>query len=86
MSWSSLISRLPQVRGKYVENAPLADVTWLRVGGPAQVLYLPADEADLGRRPGGDRHAAELDPRVIAEEEEREEVVGVPGLHVPNDR
>ena len=49
MSWSSLISRLPQVRGKYVENAPLADVTWLRVGGPAQVLYLPADEADLAR-------------------------------------
>lgn len=49
MNWPSLISRLPQVRGKYVENAPLADVTWLRVGGPAQVLYLPADEADLAR-------------------------------------
>lgn len=49
MSWPSLIDRLPQVRGKYVENAPLADVTWLRVGGPAQVLYLPADEADLAR-------------------------------------
>lgn len=49
MSWPSLISRLPQVRGKYLENAPLADVTWLRVGGPAQVLYLPADEADLAR-------------------------------------
>lgn len=49
MSWPSLISRLPEVRGKYVENAPLADVTWLRVGGPAQVLYLPADEADLAR-------------------------------------
>lgn len=49
MSWPSLISRLPQVRGKYVENAPLADVTWLRVGGSAQVLYLPADEADLAR-------------------------------------
>lgn len=49
MSWPSLISCLPQVRGKYVENAPLADVTWLRVGGPAQVLYLPADEADLAR-------------------------------------
>ncbi|MEN0651491.1 MULTISPECIES: UDP-N-acetylmuramate dehydrogenase [Hyphobacterium] len=49
MTWPSLISCLPQVRGKYVENAPLADVTWLRVGGPAQVLYLPADEADLAR-------------------------------------
>ncbi|HAQ34649.1 MAG TPA: UDP-N-acetylmuramate dehydrogenase, partial [Alphaproteobacteria bacterium] len=49
MSWPSLTDRLPKVRGKYVENAPLADVTWLRVGGPAQVLYLPADEADLAR-------------------------------------
>ena len=49
MSWPSLLSRLPQVRGKYVENAPLADVTWLRVGGPAQMIYLPADEADLAR-------------------------------------
>lgn len=49
MSWPPLIDHLPQVRGKYVENAPLADVTWLRVGGPAQVLYLPADEADLAR-------------------------------------
>ena len=49
MNGISLISRLPDVRGKYVENAPLADVTWLRVGGPAEVLYLPADEADLAR-------------------------------------
>lgn len=49
MTWPSIINRLPQVRGKYVENAPLADVTWLRVGGPAQVLFLPADEADLAR-------------------------------------
>lgn len=45
----SLIPHLPKVRGKYIENAPLKDVTWLRVGGPADVLYLPADEADLSR-------------------------------------
>ncbi len=45
----SLLSRLPTVRGKYIENAPLKDVTWLRVGGPADVMYLPADEADLSR-------------------------------------
>ena len=45
----SLVERLPEVRGKYLENAPLKDVTWLRVGGPADVLYLPADEADLSR-------------------------------------
>jgi UDP-N-acetylmuramate dehydrogenase len=44
-----LIDRLPPVRGKYIENAPLKDVTWLRVGGPAQVLFLPADETDLAR-------------------------------------
>lgn len=45
----SLSERLPSVRGKYLENAPLADMTWLRVGGPAEVLFLPADEADLAR-------------------------------------
>jgi len=45
----SLISRLPPVRGKLIENAPLSEITWLRVGGPADVLYLPADEADLAR-------------------------------------
>lgn len=49
MSWPSLLDRLPEVRGKLIENAPLADITWLRVGGPAQVLFLPADPADLAR-------------------------------------
>ncbi|WP_421790881.1 UDP-N-acetylmuramate dehydrogenase [Hyphobacterium sp.] len=43
----SVTHRLPPVRGKLIENAPLADMTWLRVGGPAEVLFLPADEADL---------------------------------------
>lgn len=43
----SLTNRLPPVRGKYLENAPLGDMTWLRVGGLAEVLFLPADEADL---------------------------------------
>ncbi len=45
----SLITRLPPVRGKLIEGALLSDITWLRVGGPAQVLFLPADEADLAR-------------------------------------
>lgn len=49
MSFPSIIERLPRVRGKLIENAPLKDVTWLRVGGPAQVLFMPADEADLAR-------------------------------------
>jgi UDP-N-acetylmuramate dehydrogenase len=37
----------PELRGKLSANASLADVTWFRVGGPAQVLFMPADEADL---------------------------------------
>tara|TARA_R100000306_G_scaffold61291_1_gene63428 strand:- start:4035 stop:4958 length:924 start_codon:yes stop_codon:yes gene_type:complete len=49
LSWPSLLHRLPEVRGKLIENASLADITWLRVGGPAQVLFLPADAADLAR-------------------------------------
>lgn len=49
MSWPSLLHRLPEVRGKLIENSSLADITWLRVGGPAQVLFLPADAADLAR-------------------------------------
>ncbi len=40
-------SDLPTVRGKYVENADMASLTWLRVGGPADVLFSPADEEDL---------------------------------------
>ncbi|HUK09941.1 MAG TPA: UDP-N-acetylmuramate dehydrogenase [Stellaceae bacterium] len=42
-----LIDRLPSVRGRLSENVPLAGVTWFRVGGPAEVLFRPADAADL---------------------------------------
>ena len=38
---------MPELRGSIVANARLGDITWFRVGGPAQVLYRPADEADL---------------------------------------
>jgi UDP-N-acetylmuramate dehydrogenase len=38
---------LPPARGKLIEHAPLAPYTWFRVGGPADVLFLPEDEADL---------------------------------------
>lgn len=34
-------------RGTLTQNRPLADLTWLRVGGPADWLFQPADEADL---------------------------------------
>jgi UDP-N-acetylmuramate dehydrogenase len=39
--------RLPAVAGRIVLDAPLAPYTWLRVGGPADVLFLPKDEEDL---------------------------------------
>ena len=38
---------LPPVRGTLTPDRPLADLTWLRVGGPADWLFQPADEADL---------------------------------------
>ncbi len=44
---SGLIERLPTVRGIYTVNAPLSKATWFRVGGPAEVLFQPADESDL---------------------------------------
>jgi len=40
-------SDLPPVRGTLTPNRVLADLTWLRVGGPADWLFQPADEADL---------------------------------------
>ena len=43
-----LIDRLPAVRGRLTADAPLAPVTWFRVGGPAEVLFRPADPDDLG--------------------------------------
>ena len=42
-----LIDRLPAVRGRLTENAPLNGVTWFRVGGPAEVMFRPADRDDL---------------------------------------
>ncbi len=42
-----LIDRLPPVRGRLTENADLSRVTWFRVGGPAEVLFKPADRDDL---------------------------------------
>ena len=44
---TSLLDRLPEVRGRLLVDAPLAEQTWFRVGGTAEVLYRPADEEDL---------------------------------------
>ena len=38
---------MPDLRGKMSANTLLSEMTWFRVGGPAQVLFRPADEADL---------------------------------------
>jgi UDP-N-acetylmuramate dehydrogenase len=43
----ALVKRLPAVRGRLEANAPLADLTWFRAGGPAEVLFTPMDETDL---------------------------------------
>ena len=43
----SLKSKLPQLRGRLLANEPLAPLTWFRVGGPAQALFMPEDEDDL---------------------------------------
>ena len=42
-----MIDTLPPVRGRLTPDRPLSDLTWLRVGGPADALFQPADLADL---------------------------------------
>ena len=49
---------LPPVRGQLLRGETLAPFTWFRVGGPADALFLPADEADLAQ------FLAALDPAV----------------------
>jgi UDP-N-acetylmuramate dehydrogenase len=40
-------ARAPRLRGRLLANAPIAETTWFRVGGPAEALFSPADEDDL---------------------------------------
>lgn len=51
MTYPDLVPQLQpwisEVRGRLIPNQPLSEVTWFRVGGPAQLFYTPADEADL---------------------------------------
>jgi len=42
-----LVERLPKVRGPYRANVSLAQYTWFRVGGPAEILFRPEDADDL---------------------------------------
>jgi UDP-N-acetylmuramate dehydrogenase len=42
-----LIAQLPPVRGRLTPDAAIGKQTWFGVGGPAEVLFRPADLADL---------------------------------------
>jgi UDP-N-acetylmuramate dehydrogenase len=42
-----LEKKLPPVRGRITPNAPLRQFTWLNAGGPAEILFRPADREDL---------------------------------------
>jgi UDP-N-acetylmuramate dehydrogenase len=44
---ADLRGRMPKLRGRLLANQSLAELTWLRVGGPAQILFMPDDEDDL---------------------------------------
>ena len=48
-----LIDRLPKPRGRLTADAPLGPQTWFRAGGPAEVLFRPADAEDLASFPEG---------------------------------
>lgn len=43
----SLISLLPKVKGRYLQNVPLNKHTWFGVGGPAEIMFIPEDSKDL---------------------------------------
>src|ERR1700719_4356515 len=51
MSFPAIVAALgatmPELRGRLMENQSLAELTWFRVGGPAQALFMPEDEDDL---------------------------------------
>ena len=66
---ADLKARMPQLRGRLLANQPLAELTWFRVGGPAQVLFMPEDESDLAHflqnlpvRNARHRHRPRLQP------------------------
>lgn len=44
---SEITAAMPKLRGRLVANQAMADITWFRVGGPAEAMFSPADEEDL---------------------------------------
>ena len=55
---AAMEAALPEVRGRLAAGRPMSELTWMRVGGPADWLFRPADEADLAA------FLAALDPRI----------------------
>src|SRR5690625_310051 len=49
---------LPEIRGRIERNRPLAPISWLRAGGPAEIFFMPADREDLAEFLAG------LDPAI----------------------
>lgn len=47
MAEQNIVKSLPEVSGVYKMNEPLSRHTWFAVGGPAEVMFVPSDEADL---------------------------------------
>ena len=43
----NMVIDFPKTRGKFTENQKLSDLTWLKVGGPAEFFFQPADLKDL---------------------------------------
>jgi UDP-N-acetylmuramate dehydrogenase len=44
---SELTASMPDLRGRLIANQMMADITWFRVGGPAEAMFSPSDEEDL---------------------------------------
>jgi UDP-N-acetylmuramate dehydrogenase len=44
---ADLKAQMPKLRGRLIANQSLAELTWFRVGGPAQIVFMPEDESDL---------------------------------------
>jgi UDP-N-acetylmuramate dehydrogenase len=47
LGMTALSARLPPVRGRLSPGAPIGKHTWFGVGGPAEILFRPADADDL---------------------------------------
>ncbi len=59
-----LIDNLPRVRGQLIADAPLDRIIWFRVGGPAEVLFEPADAEDLAQFLAALHNSAAVSPPV----------------------